>query len=543
MYRSKLLLWAFSAAVVTSLGSSCSVVVDTDECTTASQCADKYGRGWACNSESLCERKAILDPLEEGPCDKSEGPVDDPGAFNVGVLLPLTGEEGGDGTALLDAIKLAQSNFNDLSGVANRRIGLIICDTQARDAVALEGADHLVNDAGVEAIIGPNFSSQTVDVASEYTIPNDVLLVSPSATAVPISDLDDKNLVWRTTPSDALQAHAMGLLVSDVLETLEAGASQDEAVKLAILARQDDVYAQGLRDSLVQYLPDGIINGGEHRLQTLNYQNTSAGQGSDYSGVVAEVTTQQVLPDVVVILGFAEAWQIARQLDGELSEETTYIFADAGRVAEGAAVPGSDPLEGRVWGTAPGGASSSSYAPWQSFKSAYQSAYQKNPADIQYVANAYDALYAIGLAAAGNGFSGPDLAAGMAELSSGEVVNATQSDLSRGLTTRAKGGSIDLQGASGELDWNDNGDPTVGEVSFWCLRDRRVPGQGVLFDRNGNFNPVSCAEDTCSADTDCPGDHACEGGTCQPRCASDAECAASHTCRDRQSGTGKVCAL
>ncbi|QDG52791.1 hypothetical protein FIV42_19195 [Persicimonas caeni] len=515
MSRSKSFLILVALSLVASSTGACTFLVDVDECASESDCVSNYGRGWTCGGENLCERREIVDELDQGPCDGSAGPVEDPNTFNIGVLLPLSGEEGGDGTAMLDAIKLAQANFNDLAGVDNRQIGLVICDTEGKDAVALEGADHLVNDAGIEAIIGPNFSSQTVDVATQYAIPNDVLLVSPSATAVPISDLDDKNLVWRTTPSDALQAHAMGLLVSDVLDGLAA--DDPDVVKLAILARQDDVYAQGLRESLVQYLPDEVINGGEHRLQILNYQNTSAGQGSDYSGVVAEVTTKSVKPDVVVILGFAEAWQISRQLDSELDADTIYIFADAGRVAEEANDAASDPLEGRVMGTAPGSASSSSYVPWQSFKSAYQATYQQNPADIQYVANAYDALYAIGLAAAGSGFTGPELAQGMAKLSDGETINATQSDLSRGLTTRAGGSSIDLQGASGELDWNDNGDPTVGEVSFWCLRNRAVPDQGVLYDRQGNFTNVGCAEDSCEVDTDCPESHVCgSNGTCDP---------------------------
>lgn len=515
MSRSKSFSLLMACGLVASLASSCSFLVDTDECAAESDCVSSHGRGWACNAENLCERQAIVDTLDQGPCDQSAGPVEEPDTFNVGVLLPLSGEEGGDGGAMLDAVKLAQANFNALSNATYPKIGLVICDTQGKDSVALEGADHLVNDAAVEAIIGPNFSSQTVDVANQYAIPNDVLLVSPSATAVPISDLDDKNLVWRTTPSDALQAHAMGLLVSDVLD--ELAADDPDVVKLAILARQDDVYSQGLRESLVQYLPDEVINGGVHRLQTLNYQNTSAGQGSDYSGVVAEVSTQSTKPDVVVILGFAESWTIARQLDPELDGDTVYIFADAGRVAEEADDPTSDSLEGRVMGTAPGGASNSNYAPWRSFKSAYESQYQQSPADIQYVANAYDALYAIGLAGAGSGFTGPELAEGMTKLSDGEVISATQRDLSKGLTTRAGGESIDLQGASGELDWNDNGDPTVGEVSFWCLRDRRVPDQGVLYDRQGNFTNVGCAEDTCSVDTDCPGDHSCgENGTCDP---------------------------
>jgi branched-chain amino acid transport system substrate-binding protein len=433
-------------------------------------------------------------------------------------MLPLSGAEGADGRALLEAITLAQADFNGLSGVQNREIGLIICDTQGNDEVALEAGDHLVNTAGVEAIIGPNFSSQTVDVATEYAIPNDVLLVSPSATAVPISSLDDKGLVWRTTPSDALQAEAMGLLVSELINDKKAEQPAGEVVKLSVLARQDDVYAQGLRNSLPRFLPDEIVNGDEDRYFSANYQNSSAGQGTDYSGVIAEVTVQRTDPDVVIILGFAEAWDIARLLDQEIGgQETLYVFADAGRVAEQAADPTSDSLEGRVLGTTPRGGDNG-YAPWSAFRIKYNSASEGSAENIQYVANAYDAVYAIALAAAGSGFSGPEIADGMTELSQGEVVLATQEGAQQGMRLRSQGASIDLQGASGELDFDENGDPTVGAISFWCLRDRKVPeANEALLNSSGEFRTQSCPPDACTNDTDCPSGHRCSNSqTCDP---------------------------
>jgi branched-chain amino acid transport system substrate-binding protein len=496
---------------------SCSVLVDLDECTSQSSCVEEYGRGWTCTPDNLCERKALLDQTEAGPCSTSEGPVDDPDAFNLGVMLPLSGEEGADGRALLEAIKLAQSDFNELAGVQSRQIGLIICDTQGNDGVALEAGDHLVNDSGVEAIIGPNFSSQTVDVATQYAIPNDVLLVSPSATAVPISNIDDKNLVWRTTPSDALQAKAMGLLVSDLIEEKQAEQGEDGVVKLAVLARQDDVYAQGLRNTLPQFLPDETVNGNEHRYFSTNYQNASAGQGSDYSGVAARVTAQDTPPDVVVILGFAEAWDIARLLDQALDTQPLYVFADAGRVAEQAASSDSDGLEGRVLGTTPRGGDRD-YEPWSAFRVKYNSSSSGSAENIQYVANAYDAVYAIALAAAGSGFTGPELAEGMSKLSEGEVILATQQGAQEGMSLRGQGQSIDLQGASGELDFDENGDPTVGAISFWCLRDRKVPeSDAALLNRAGEFSAQSCPADTCASPTDCPSGHTCStDGTCDP---------------------------
>lgn len=514
---------AFAAFIVVSLslfGIACSFLVDFDECADTSACAAKHGRGWVCTSENLCERRALLDP--EGPCATSNGPVNDPDSFNIGVILPLSGAEGGDGRAMLAAIELAQDDFNGLSGVNGRQIGLIICDSESDNDLALQAGEHLVNAAGVEVVIGPNSSSQTVDVATQHTIPNDVLLVSPSATAASVTSLNDNGLVWRTTTSDALQAYAMGLLVTDLLDQKQDEQSGEQPVKLAVLSRQDDVYTQGLRDLVLQYLPDETLNGGDDRYVAVNYQNDSAGQGSDYSGLVADLSTQRTEPDVVVILGFDEAWAIARQLDPELDGETLYVFSDAGRIADEAKAEASDQLESRVLGSA-ARTPDSSYQPWNAFRIKFNAAYSEKAENIQYVANAYDALYAVALAAAGSGFSGPQLAEGMGKLSdtsaSAEVVFANQSGAQAGMLARSQGQAINLQGASGELNFDANGDPTVGEISLWCLLNRQVPevAETALLDASGTYHSIGCPADTCTADTDCPTDHQCSGeNVCDP---------------------------
>jgi branched-chain amino acid transport system substrate-binding protein len=468
---------------------SCTALVDFDECQTDADCVVSHARGFACAQTNLCQRQPMLQPKAE-PCSLKSGPIDHPDAFNLGVLLPLSGAEGGFGEPLLDAIKLAQHNFNELGGVQNHPIGLIICDTEGKDKLALDAARHLVDSAGVAAIIGPDYSSQTIDVAQQITIEKNVVLVTPSGTAATISGLDDKGLVWRTTPSDGLQGRALGNVVEAILD--DELSDVRSSAKVALLVRKTDVYASGLRSGLVNHLPADIRDDTTgHRFTPLEYQNSSADGGSDYSGVIGEIISQQVEPDIVVVLGSSEAWEIARNLDQQLENEPLYIFADAARNRDQALVTPA-PLEGRIWGTAPRNVGDSDYVPWQSFKTAYQSAHQVNPGDFQFIANAYDALYTIALGAAGTDFSGPQIAAGMTKLSSGDKVNANQSALSGALTLRADGQSIDLEGASGPLDFNADGDPTIGEISLWCFEDSNVPSQGVVLSRDGKFNARSC---------------------------------------------------
>ena len=52
-------------------------------------------------------------------------------------------------------------------------------------------------------------SSATIPMAQSVTIPNNVVLVSPTSSAPQISDLKDKGLVFRAYPSDALQSKVL----------------------------------------------------------------------------------------------------------------------------------------------------------------------------------------------------------------------------------------------------------------------------------------------------------------------------------------------
>src|SRR5690554_6242740 len=387
--------------------SGCSLLIETETCQSDADCPE--GR---CTADNLCELTAVSttcsesEPCPEGqlcndenmcvsgggllapPCELSFGNIAAENAFNIGVLLPLSGAEEGFGRPLLDAIRLGQSDFNGIGGVLNRPVGLIVCDTQGLDDEALAGAQHLVNEAGVEAIIGPDYSSQTIDIATTLTIENEVLLVSPSATAATISGLNDNDLVWRTSASDVIQGIGLGELVSFVLSDV----IETEAPKLALLTRRDDTYADGLQSALLDQLPAEIIGGGDDRFAPYNYANSSAGQtGDDYFDTVGDIiadASESGEPDLVVILGSAEAWDIAAALDEGLTGSPLYVFADAARNTERAQTA-PESLRGRIWGTAPQNIGASGYAPYISFRLKYRAEYSgQDPDDFQFVANA-----------------------------------------------------------------------------------------------------------------------------------------------------------
>jgi branched-chain amino acid transport system substrate-binding protein len=79
------------------------------------------------------------------------------------------------------------------------------------------------------------------------TIPKGVLLFSPSSTSATITTLEDNGLVWRTAPSDALQA----VPLRDQLGALNALVGN--TAKLAVV-NKDDAYGAGLSATVIQGL-------------------------------------------------------------------------------------------------------------------------------------------------------------------------------------------------------------------------------------------------------------------------------------------------
>ncbi len=598
------------AAFIAAIASGCSLTLDLTQCESDADCQDGFicsadhlcepasdghrcdddsdcehlGEGWSCSGDGECQSLQCDDDsdcigqmecnelgycqqpsdLLVAPCDQGVGDLDDDDAFLIGVLLPLSGAEAGFGQPLFNAINLAKMDFDSLGlgSVAGRNIALLACDTQGDDALALQGAEHL-RDVGVQAVIGPDYSSQTIDVATNVTIANEMVLVSPSATAAEISGLHD-DYVWRTVASDTVQGQALGQLVNYALEErphydgVHPDLIPDES-SVALLRRRDDPYALGLREAITDQLPPDII-GSEERLIVRAYANEAAGDPPDYAEVAADLIATAADdgfgPDVIVVIGASEAWTLADFLHDEFDNPPLFVFADAARNTERAA-EASDDLRGRVWGTAPQNVGDRDYTPYNTFRFRYQDEFQQDPRDLQFVANAFDALYIIALGAAfdGGGFTGFQIAAGMHQLSDpdGQSFHPSASQAQQALQALGAGHSINFRGASGELNFDHRGDPSTNPIVLWCFDDVGLPEAGILLDEDLQFQPLSCGEDEpfleCAEHDDCATGQCChpDAGTCHdneelpgldencvPRdpCVDDADCINDENCNE-----------
>ena len=459
------------------VGASCTFLTSFNECAADADCLEKYGPRAICGEDRVCD---VTTNVTTEQCQEVLGDLD-ADTFLIGVLLPLTGPEAGFGLPLLNAIKTGLKNFESLE-VGGRNIALLVCDTEGVDDVALEAGRQAIEEARVTAIIGPDFSSQTIDIANEYAIPNNVLMVTPSGTAPQITTLVDNDLIWRTAPSDVAQASAIAQLVVEYVDQ-KLTTSPGETV-IWVLYREGDDYGIGLQEALVNNLPTEITTSTNFKSEAYpaNWEDTW----------FSEKAANLPAPDIALIMGAAESWDLAEAIDDTFMNDTVFVFADAARNPEEAALT-KDTLQGRVLGTAPQNVGDRDYTPYTNFRLKYQSDHDEDPDNLQFVANAYDALHVVALAAAGGGgISGPELANGMSKLSSGTPVDANQSGASTGVQLLSQGETVDFQGASGRLDFDEHGDPSPSKIVLWCFLDGDVPEAGEILSTDGEFTFRDC---------------------------------------------------
>ena len=135
------------------------------------------------------------------------------GEITVGSAAAVTGPIAELVVAIVDARNLAASHVNEQGGLLGGDIyQLVQGDSQCDPKAAVDVGAKLVNVEQAVAVIGPSCSGATNGMAQSVTIPAGVVMLSDTATAPTISDLDDNDLVFRVAPSDAYQGRSLAEL-------------------------------------------------------------------------------------------------------------------------------------------------------------------------------------------------------------------------------------------------------------------------------------------------------------------------------------------
>ncbi len=537
--RARLVLSLIATAGIVAASTSCSLIVDTnaDACTADAECtvtgqvcskvADKpsicapatCSASAPCKAGSSCVNGACVAGMETGctttamcaaqgenvacrnkkcvhllskECTTLYGDYKNDNAVFFGAILPTTGADSSTGKAIENGIQLALDDFNQVAkglpaapgSTARRPMVLVGCSDNGDNMTAVTVAKHLVGDVGVVAIIGGAFSGVTIDIATTVTIPANVLLISPSATSVAISDLDDHDLVWRTSPPDSFQAQALTLYMPEIEARVRAELSlmTSDKINVAIL-HKGDAYGKGLATALEQKLMiNGLAaldpsNSGNYKRIDYGNPDDPAANPTDYPGTVSAMLGFK--PHITLVFGANEGItdvfsKIEEQWSAAVPYHSQFIFSDAGEIPElwefvGKRDPMDPTLRTRIRGTVPGTANNL----FNAFRSAYASKYQDGTsAEVFGVAGGYDIVYLLGYSAAGlgaNPITGASLAQRMKKMSSGAKVDVGSANINSTFLKVTNDGSIDFNGASGPLDFDPKTGEAPSDIQIWCI--------------------------------------------------------------------------
>lgn len=400
---------------------------------------------------------AALAPSGEAPGTEVErriaGPAADPAVAEVqpltlGLLFDYTGALGEYGPGAEQGALLAVEHVNAAGGVLGHPVSTVIADGATSVDAALAAARRLIEESGVDAVVGPMGSAAALAVAEQVTVPARVPTVSPSATAPALSELDDDGYLFRTTVSDAAQGQ--------VLARLAEGEGHE---RVAVVYR-DDSYGRGL------------------------YAAFAAGYGGTVTAAVplepdkrsylTELKTARAAGEAEVLVTITFPFEAEVLVEEALREGifSRFLFVDANRSPEIQAKMGSA-LDG-MKGTSPVAPTVASRPSTQTLVDQYTARYGAAARPAGPVFASYDAVVCLCLAAELAGST--DGAAIRDALPracgrDGERQSSGAAGVAAALAAARQGRGVAYAGAANDIEWNADGDVTVGEIAVWEYRD------------------------------------------------------------------------
>jgi ABC-type branched-subunit amino acid transport system substrate-binding protein len=369
--------------------------------------------------------------------------------LTIGDSLPLTGALGDFGPPGNKAAHLAVDNINKAikSDGLKQTVSLKSQDNGGGDdpQQAVSAARKLVAD-GASCIAGAWASSDTIPTSRSVAIPEGVLLISPASTSTEITTLDDPdNLINRTPPADNLQGAALAALLDRSL-----GGAKGKTVSVAA---RNDAYGEGLTGYFVrgwEKLGGKVTSG-----SPLLYDPNAASYDSEAQKIVSGN------PDAFVIVDFPDTFvKVGPALVRTGKWDAAKTFTTDG-LADSTLAKDHQDITNGFRATAPGTPTQGQLA--KAFDTLFTSS---APTDVDrntFDSQNFDAVTLCYLAAVAAGSTdGKDMAAKLRDVSGPPGPKYTWQQLPQAVKALEDGKDIDYVGASGDINLDENGDPTVG---------------------------------------------------------------------------------
>lgn len=347
--------------------------------------------------------------------------------IRIGILIPLTGATSQFGATMSRAAQIAVDEINAVGGVNGRRVEVVIEDDQSNPEAAVRSARKLIDVDRVVAIGGSYASSVTSAIAPLCWESKTVLATSSGADS--ITKLPHQGYIFRTSPTVTLQGTRVGDL------GVELGCK-----KMFFMGPQTP-FAQSYIDII-----SGIFTRAGGAGAGLIYEDKKSSYRSEVDQAL------RTKPDVIVLGGYVP--------------DTSVVLKDLYRAGyDGKRIGFSFGINQKLVEAVPTEVGEGAYSlvPSASVNAgAYKRLIAKMKVDAldSYSCQVYDHVNLVALALANapnaevNGTTVRDNLRGISQSAQGKIVDSAP----EGLKLLSAGTRINFDGASGPLEFADNGD-------------------------------------------------------------------------------------
>lgn len=441
---------------------------------------------------------ALLAPLtlvqgcvKEAPRPSAEEPI------VIGVSLGLTGDLGSFTAPLRDAIRAAEGEINAGGGLLGRQVRFDVIDDRSDEGDFVIGTAQSLADRDVAAVIGPASSGQ-VKLTHGIFGARQILQLSPSATSVELTDLQlpADRFFFRTTPADDFQGAAIILFATKTprgFGDAGAGGAVDggppATCERLALVYIDNPYGTSMAKVVADNFPK---RGAPGQRSIVAEQKIPLEARATYDDVVPAILASE--PECLAIISYEKAAaQFIKDFKknsgyAALEQKGFFFIGTDGIFTQGfLSLSRRDPsdeasestAEG-VFGTNPD--TQPGTTEYNAFKTIYGTYFPLGAADAPaFAANAFDAalLIAFAIQKAGSATDRVAIRDALKEVSKPGGRPISPAEINEGFAELRNGGDIDYKGASGAVDFQDNGNVLGGFIIWQAVRER--PGEPIVY--------------------------------------------------------------
>lgn len=366
-------------------------------------------------------------------------------------------------SAYLAVTEINQSGGVEI-GTRSYQLELVSVNDGTSAEIGLEQVRYL-DQEGIFILLGPSVSSvvlgevpeyhpDIIDGVADYAIKNGLLMLLFSATSSAITTLDDNDLVWRTCPSDVFQ----GSVAADYIYN-------NMGYQTVGIVHRDEAWGNGLAERFTDHYE---MLGGEVSC-TLPYTVLENDEGYDFTSQVNYLLEKQ--PDVIYLLGFSKDGSQFTEDFAKILHTSDYrpqFFVSEGVYETTFLENGNREVSVGMYGTSP--SSPLDNPGWQQFVDTYAQAYGESVPP--YGAFTYDAVYLIAYALS----MAESLLPNDIKTFLRDVSDKKDGDVSVGIDSFIIGNqliksdfAINYEGASGSIEFDENGDPGQATYTIWRI--------------------------------------------------------------------------